>query len=49
MINGFTEFMPRVVAHGFYKDAMRARCEAVLGATSDRKEEAPDFGQFRYT
>jgi NAD(P)-dependent dehydrogenase (short-subunit alcohol dehydrogenase family) len=36
-----------IVTHGFYKDAMRARCEAVLAATPDRKEEAPDFGQFR--
>lgn len=36
-----------IVTHGFYKDAMRARCEAVLGATPDTKEEAPDFGQFR--
>jgi NAD(P)-dependent dehydrogenase (short-subunit alcohol dehydrogenase family) len=36
-----------IVTHGFYKDAMRARCEAVLGATPDRQEEAPDFGQFR--
>lgn len=36
-----------IVTHGFYKDAMRARCEAVLGATPDVKEEAPDFGQFR--
>ncbi len=36
-----------VVTHGFYKDAMRARAEAVLAATPDRVEEAPDFGQFR--
>jgi NAD(P)-dependent dehydrogenase (short-subunit alcohol dehydrogenase family) len=36
-----------IVTHGFYKDAMRARAEAVLAATPDRKEEAPDFGQFR--
>jgi len=36
-----------VVTHGFYKDAMRARAEAVLAATPDVKEEAPDFGQFR--
>ena len=36
-----------VVTHGYYKDAMRARAEAVLAATPDRKEEAPDFGQFR--
>jgi NAD(P)-dependent dehydrogenase (short-subunit alcohol dehydrogenase family) len=36
-----------IVTHGFYKDAMRARAEAVLSATPDIKEEAPDFGQFR--
>ena len=36
-----------IVTHGFYKEAMRARCEAVLGATPDRVEAAPDFGQFR--
>lgn len=36
-----------IVTHGFYKDAMRARAEAVLAATPDTKEEAPDFGQFR--
>ena len=36
-----------IVTHGFYKDAMRARCKAVLDATPDEKEEAPDFGQFR--
>lgn len=36
-----------IVTHGFYKDAMRARAEAVLAATPDKREEAPDFGQFR--
>jgi NAD(P)-dependent dehydrogenase (short-subunit alcohol dehydrogenase family) len=36
-----------IVTHGFYKDAMRARAEAVLAATPDVKEEAPDFGRFR--
>jgi len=36
-----------IVTHGFYKDAMRARAEAVLAATPDIKEAAPDFGQFR--
>ena len=36
-----------IVTHGFYKDAMRARAEAVLAATPDRVEAAPDFGQFR--
>ncbi|MBO9519692.1 MAG: SDR family NAD(P)-dependent oxidoreductase [Porphyrobacter sp.] len=36
-----------IVTHGYYKDAMRARAEAVLAATPDVKEETPDFGQFR--
>ena len=36
-----------LVTHGFYKDAMRARTDAVLAATPDRVEETPDFGQFR--
>jgi NAD(P)-dependent dehydrogenase (short-subunit alcohol dehydrogenase family) len=36
-----------LVTHGFYKDAMRARADAVLAATPDRVEQAPDFGQFR--
>jgi NAD(P)-dependent dehydrogenase (short-subunit alcohol dehydrogenase family) len=36
-----------IVTHGFYKDAMRARCHAVLDATPDKVEEAPDFGQYR--
>ncbi len=36
-----------IVTHGFYKEAMRARANAVLEATPDRIEEAPDFGQFR--
>jgi hypothetical protein len=36
-----------IVTHGFYKDAMRARAEAVLAATPDTKEAAPDFGRFR--
>lgn len=36
-----------IVTHGFYKEAMRARANAVLGATPDTVEEAPDFGQFR--
>lgn len=35
-----------IVTHGFYKDAMRARAEAVLNATPDTVEEAPDFGRF---
>ncbi|MEO0062344.1 MAG: Sorbitol dehydrogenase [Pseudomonadota bacterium] len=35
-----------IVTHGFYKEAMRARAEAVLAATPDRVEEAPDFGRF---
>ncbi|MFC4254731.1 SDR family NAD(P)-dependent oxidoreductase [Altererythrobacter xixiisoli] len=36
-----------IVTHGFYKPAMAARAEAVLAATPDQAEEAPDFGQFR--
>ena len=36
-----------IVTHGFFKDRMRERAEAVLAATPDTKEEAPDFGQFR--
>lgn len=36
-----------IVTHGFYKEAMRARAEAILAATPDTTEEAPDFGQFR--
>jgi hypothetical protein len=35
------------VTHGYYKEGMRARAEAVLAATPDTQEEAPDFGQFR--
>lgn len=36
-----------IVTHGFYKEAIRVRAEAVLAATPDRVEEEPDFGQFR--
>jgi NAD(P)-dependent dehydrogenase (short-subunit alcohol dehydrogenase family) len=36
-----------IVTHGFFKDAMRARAEAVLAATPDTVEEAPNFGQYR--
>ena len=36
-----------IVTHGFFKDRMRDRADAVLAATPDTKEEAPDFGQFR--
>ena len=36
-----------IVTHGFFKDAMRARAEAVLAATPDTAEDAPDFGQYR--
>ena len=36
-----------IITHGFFKDGMRARAEAVLAATPDRVEEAPDFGQYR--
>lgn len=45
--NGILADTTYIVTHGFYKDAMRARAEAVLAATPDRVEEAPDFGQFR--
>ncbi|MGX7896079.1 SDR family NAD(P)-dependent oxidoreductase [Tsuneonella sp. HG222] len=45
--NGILANKTYIVTHGFYKDAMRARADAVLGATPDDKEEAPDFGQFR--
>ncbi len=45
--NGILADTTYIVTHGFYKDAMRARAEAVLAATPDTKEEAPDFGQFR--
>lgn len=38
-----------LVTHGFYKDAMRARAEALLAATPDTKEETPDFGRFSDT
>jgi len=36
-----------LVTHGVFKDGMRARAEAVLGATPDRKETLPDFGRYR--
>ena len=36
-----------IVTHGFFKDRMRERADAVLAATPDTKEEAPDFGQYR--
>ena len=36
-----------IVTHGFYKEAMRARANAVLEATPEKVEEAPDFGQYR--
>ncbi|BBC74041.1 SDR family oxidoreductase [Altererythrobacter sp. B11] len=36
-----------IVTHGYYKEAMRARADAVLAATPDKAEEAPDFGQYR--
>ncbi len=45
--NGILSNQTYIVTHGFYKDAMRARAEAVLAATPDTKEEAPDFGRFR--
>lgn len=36
-----------IITHGYYKDAMRERAEAVLAATPDTVEEAPDFGRYR--
>lgn len=36
-----------IITHGFYKDAMRQRAEAVLAATPDTAEEEPDFGRYR--
>lgn len=36
-----------IVTHGMFKDAMRARCEAVLNATPDRIEPLADFGRYR--
>ena len=36
-----------IVTHGFFKDRMRERADAMLAATPDTKEEAPDFGQYR--
>lgn len=45
--NGILADQTYLVTHGFYKDAMRARADAVLAATPDRVEQAPDFGQFR--
>ena len=47
VVEGILADTTYIVTHGFYKDAMRARAEAVLDATPDVKEEAPDFGQFR--
>jgi len=45
--DGILENRTYLVTHGYYKEAMRARAEAVLAATPDTQEEAPDFGQFR--
>ena len=45
--NGILADTTYIVTHGFYKQAMRARADAVLAATPDRVEEAPDFGQFK--
>lgn len=45
--DGILDNATYIVTHGFYKEAMRARAEAVLAATPDRVEEEPDFGQFR--
>lgn len=36
-----------IVTHGMFKDAMRARANAVLDATPDRIEAMPDFGRYR--
>nr|WP_166181083.1 SDR family NAD(P)-dependent oxidoreductase [Altererythrobacter segetis] len=36
-----------LVTHGMFKNAMRARAEAVLAATPDRTEAMPDFNRFR--
>jgi NAD(P)-dependent dehydrogenase (short-subunit alcohol dehydrogenase family) len=36
-----------LVTHGMFKQAMRARAEAVLAATPDRTEPMPDFSRFR--
>jgi NAD(P)-dependent dehydrogenase (short-subunit alcohol dehydrogenase family) len=36
-----------IVTHGMFKEAMRARAEAVLDATPDRIEPLADFNRFR--
>jgi NAD(P)-dependent dehydrogenase (short-subunit alcohol dehydrogenase family) len=36
-----------IITHGMFKDAMRARCKAVLDATPDRIEPLADFNRFR--
>ncbi|KPL69941.1 C alpha-dehydrogenase [Erythrobacter sp. SG61-1L] len=36
-----------VITHGMYKDAMRARAQAVLDATPDRMEVVDSFGNYR--
>lgn len=36
-----------LVTHGLYRDAMRARSQALLDAAPDRQELVPDFGRFR--
>lgn len=36
-----------LVTHGIYKEAMRARAEALLAAVPDRVEPMPDFNRFR--
>jgi len=36
-----------LVTHGVYKEAMRARAQALLDATPDRQEPIPDFNRFR--
>jgi len=36
-----------LVTHGAFKDAMRARAEAVLAATPDTREEFDSFSNYR--
>ena len=45
--DGILDNATYLVTHGVFKDGMRARCDAVLGATPDRKEPLPDFGRYR--
>ena len=45
--DGIVDNATYLVTHGVFKDGMRARAEAVLNATPDRKEPLPDFGRYR--